>query len=246
LQNDRQPRAGQLGGVLLLNKPLEWPSFRLVKLIRRQLDVRKVGHAGTLDPFATGVMILLVGREYTRLSDRFLNTDKEYEGVIHLGVETDTYDCKGQILSISSLVPSVQQVEEVLQHFQGRVSQLPPMYSAKKVGGQKLYRLARRGECVERARVIIDMEVECLSYSYPELVVRVRCSKGGYIRCLAHDVGQFLGCGAHLEWLKRIRSGPFCLEDCLEVAYIERGDPAWIQRQLIGAGRLEQWLERGG
>lgn len=203
-------------GILLINKPKGKTSFSLVRELRKLLNVKKIGHAGTLDPFATGVMVMLIGRDYTRLSDRFLLSDKEYVAQVHLGIVTDTYDCEGQVLSHSDKIPSIEEIQQALTFFQGEVEQIPPMFSAKKKQGKKLYELARQGVEIEREPVKISLQTEFLSYTYPHLELRVKCSKGTYIRSLAYDLGNKLGCGAHLSNLTRTRSGHFLLEDCID------------------------------
>lgn len=208
-------------GIIPVNKPKGMTSFQLVRLLRRHLGVRKIGHAGTLDPFAEGVMVMLVGRKYTRLSDSFLNQDKEYIGKVYLGITTDTYDCEGKIVKQSESVPQIEEIQEAVKSFQGEITQIPPMFSAKKVKGKKLYELARKGQEVERAPVTISVSLGILEYNYPELVIKVRCSKGTYIRSIAHDLGEKLGTGGHLSSLLRTRSGSFALEDCIEGSFLE-------------------------
>lgn len=203
-------------GILLINKPKGITSFRLVSLLRKLCDVQKIGHAGTLDPFATGVMILLVGKDFTRLSDRFLHQDKEYTAILHLGVKTDSFDCEGDIVSRSDLIVSEELIKNVLSKFEGTILQTPPMFSAKKINGKKLYDLARKGITVERKPVPVTVHIEYVKYSYPFLTIHVSCSKGTYIRSLADDIGVSLGCGAHLCELTRTRSGPFLLKDCFD------------------------------
>lgn len=203
-------------GVLLIDKPTGKTSFTLVRQLRRLTREQCVGHAGTLDPFATGVMVMLIGRTYTRLSSQFLNQDKEYLATIYLGTATDTYDCDGQILSTSDFIPSMDEITSALQAFQGWISQLPPMFSAKKVGGKKLYELARKGKEVERTPIKVHLQTELLSYNYPHLELRIACSKGTYVRSVADDLGKALGCFGHLSALKRSRSGPFTLQQCLD------------------------------
>lgn len=208
-------------GILLVNKPKGKTSFNIVAILRKRLGVQKIGHAGTLDPFATGVLVMLIGRNFTRLSDSFLNADKEYVGKIHLGVTTDTYDCDGKITNSSPITPSKEDIEQALKHFQGEILQYPPMYSAKKQQGKKLYELARKGLVVEREPVKIKIETELLSYNYPHVDIHVTCSKGTYIRSIAHDLGQMLGCGAHLSQLERTRSGIFHLKDCIDGSILQ-------------------------
>lgn len=202
-------------GILLVDKTKGSTSFRLVSLLRKLTKIEKIGHSGTLDPFATGLMVMLIGRDFTKRSDEFLTCDKEYEAVIHLGIATDTYDIEGKITSRSELVPTLRDVELIVKTFNGDILQIPPMYSAKKVEGKKLYDLARKGVTIERQPVKVNVELKVLSYDYPELRIHVRCSKGTYVRSLAHDIGQALHCGAHLSSLIRVRSGPFHLIDAI-------------------------------
>ncbi|MCC5831781.1 MAG: tRNA pseudouridine(55) synthase TruB [Chlamydiales bacterium] len=203
-------------GILLVDKPQGRTSFSLIRSLRRLTGIRKIGHAGTLDPFATGVMVMLIGREYTRLSDKLLFQDKEYIAELSLGVSTDTYDCDGKVVARSKKIPSFEQIENALGYFQGEIEQIPPMFSAKKIGGKKLYELARNGEEIERTPAIVKVETSLLTYNYPNLCLRIACSKGTYIRSIAHELGQRLGCGAHLSQLKRTRSGSFTIEECLD------------------------------
>ncbi|MFT4551746.1 MAG: tRNA pseudouridine55 synthase [Chlamydiales bacterium] len=208
-------------GILLINKPKGNTSFSLIRTLRKRLQIKKIGHAGTLDPFATGVMVYLIGRDFTRLSDQFLNEDKEYLAQIHLGVSTDTFDTEGQVTAYSEKVPTVKEVEDAVTKFQGKVQQIPPMYSAKKFKGQKLYDLARKGKIVDRQPVTIELVTTVLKYEYPYLDLRVNCSKGTYIRSIADDLGAMLGCGGHLSLLQRTRSGRFTLSDCIDGELLE-------------------------
>lgn len=203
-------------GILLVNKPSGLTSFNLVARLRKILGVRKIGHAGTLDPFATGVMIMLIGRNYTKLSDSFLGADKAYRAQLRLGITTDSYDCDGAITAQSEYQPTQEEVEDAIQKFQGEIEQIPPMFSAKKVNGKKLYELARAGKEIERKPVLIKVTTTLLSYNYPYMEIAVNCSKGTYIRSIAHDIGILLGCGAHLTQLQRTRSGSFSLEECVD------------------------------
>lgn len=219
-------------GILLVNKPRGKTSFSLVSLLRKRTQIKKIGHAGTLDPFATGVMVMLIGKSFTRLSDQFLTQDKEYEAKVHLGIGTDTYDCEGTIVSQNPTIPTICSIESALNAFQGTILQTPPMFSAKKIGGQKLYDLARKGIVIERKPVLVQLNTTLISYTYPYLQLRIHCSKGTYIRSIAHDLGEILGIGAHLCELTRTRSGPYHLKDCLEEAQLL--DPTL---------RLNEWLK---
>jgi len=203
-------------GILIVDKPQGKTSFSLVKALRKKLDVKKIGHAGTLDPMATGVMILLIGKKYTRLSDTFLNKDKEYTCEITLGKATDTFDREGKVIFCNDSIPQKSALEEAILTFQGEIEQTPPMFSAKKVKGQKLYSLARQGKTIERKPSSICIETTLLHYEYPFITLHITCSKGTYIRSIANDLGEKLKCGAHLSNLKRTRSGPFTLDDSFD------------------------------
>lgn len=203
-------------GILLVDKEAGCTSFRIVEELRRLTKIKKIGHAGTLDPFATGVMVLLIGSDYTKKADLFLAQDKQYEATVYLGATTDTYDRDGTIVETSTQKPSLTEVETAILSFQGNLLQTPPMFSAKKVKGQKLCDLARRGISIERAPVQVHVQMTLISYSYPELKLLINCSKGTYIRSLAFDLGKALGCGAHLTELKRTKSGHFSLADCIK------------------------------
>ena len=208
----------QIQGILPIDKPMGKTAFSLISQLRRLTHIQKIGHTGTLDPFATGVMILLIGKDYTRKSQELLLQDKEYQATIHLGITTDSYDIDGQILSRSSHIPTLKEVEASLTHFQGSLLQTPPMFSAKKVEGKKLYTLARQGIHIERKPSLVTLRTTLLSYTYPYLQIHVHCSKGTYIRSLAYDLGLLLGCGGHLSALTRTRNGNYLLADCCKGA----------------------------
>lgn len=202
-------------GILLIDKPAGKTSFYLVHQLRRITGIKKIGHAGTLDPFATGVMVMLVGRSMTTQANQFLADDKQYLTTFRLGSVSDTYDRDGKITPTSIKEPSLQEVETVLRSFEGQLMQVPPMYSAKKVQGKKLYELARQGVLIERAPCSVTVHIDLVEYTYPNLTLNITCSKGTYIRSLAHDIGHALQTGAYVETLIRLRSGQFLLEDCL-------------------------------
>ncbi len=225
-------------GILPINKPKSKTSFSLVGMLRKLTQIRTIGHAGTLDPFADGVMVLLIGKRFTKLSDRFLHQDKEYLATLHLGITTDTYDIEGQITAQNSTIPTLTEIEETLSKFQGTILQIPPMFSAKKIDGKKLYELARKGITVERKPVPITLRIELLEYAYPHLHLKVHCSKGTYLRSLAYDIGIELRCGAHLSSLTRTRSGAFTLQDCCDGAQLMQSGYDW-QRYLIKEGSLK-------
>lgn len=218
-------------GILPINKPASKTSFSLVSVLRKLTQVRTIGHAGTLDPFATGVMVLLIGKRFTTLSSQFLGQDKEYIANVHLGIETTTYDPEGEVTATNPLVPSLSAVDEALAQFQGTINQTPPMFSAKKVQGKKLYELARKGIIIDRKAVPVTVETTLLDYNYPFLSLKIHCSKGTYIRSIAHDLGQLLGCGAHLAQLTRTKSGPITLDQCCDGTQLT--DPSYNWRQFL-------------
>ena len=202
-------------GVLLVDKPAGKTSFYLVHRLRHLTGIKKIGHAGTLDPFATGVMVMLIGKSATTCSDQLICEDKQYLATLRLGATTPTYDCDGIITPVSDREPSLEEIQSVLETFQGDILQIPPMYSAKKIQGKKLYELARKGIEIERAPQKVHLDITLVEYNYPNLILDITCSKGTYIRSLAHDIGAKLHVGSYLEKLIRLRSGQFLLEDCI-------------------------------
>ncbi len=203
-------------GIILINKSKGKSSFSIVSQLRKATNIRKIGHCGTLDPFATGLMIMLVGKQFTKKADQFINYDKEYFATLHLGYSTNTYDSEGALEFCSDKVPAIEEIEKILLEFQGTIKQIPPMFSAKKINGQKLYKLARQGITIERAAVEICVKIDLIKYNYPYLEIKVSCSKGTYIRSLANDIGTALQTGAYLSALNRTRIGPFHLEKALD------------------------------
>lgn len=208
--------------VLLMDKPQGWSSFDVIRRLRRLLSVRKMGHAGTLDPMATGLLILLVGRA-TKTMEHFMGLPKEYEGTLRLGAVTPSYDAETEVVERCAWEHlSADDLEAARHALTGEIEQVPPMYSAVKVGGERLYKKARRGEEVVRPprRVRID-RFELLGQEGADVAFRVACSKGTYIRTLAHDFGQRLGVGAHLVALRRTAIGPYRVDRAWTVAGLE-------------------------
>ena len=201
-------------GILLVDKPKDKTSFYLVHVLRKITGVKKIGHAGTLDPLATGVMVMLIGSTYTKKTPLLIGHSKGYETTLLLGKVSDTYDIQGEVKEISTLIPTLSDIEEALKHFQGKISQIPPMFSAKKQNGKKLYELARQGIEVERPPVQLEVITKILFYDYPYLKLSIECSSGTYVRSIAHDLGALLKTGALVYELTRIRSGPFNLSEC--------------------------------
>ncbi len=167
---------------------------------------------------------MLIGRQYTRLSDKLLFQDKEYLATVCLGVSTDTYDSDGKIVARSKKVPDLEEIKTTVARFQGEIEQIPPMFSAKKVKGRKLYELARKGETIERTPAKVWVQTEMLHFAYPNLRLRIVCSKGTYIRSIAYEMGKFIGCGAYLSELQRVRSGSFHLDKCLDGKLLDQSD----------------------
>ncbi len=202
-------------GVLNINKPSRKSSHDVVQAVRRITGIRRVGHTGTLDPLATGVLVVLVGPA-TRLTQFIVGADKAYRAVIRLGVATTTYDGEGEVVSQAPVPPDMDRaaVAAALRAFEGEIAQTPPMYSAVRVQGRRLYELAREGKEIERApRSVTIYQLEIVNWDIPDLTLDLRCSSGTYVRSLAHDLGQALGCGAHLADLTRTALGPFRLEE---------------------------------
>jgi tRNA pseudouridine55 synthase len=224
----------ELDGVLLVDKPGEHTSHDVVARLRGKLRMRKVGHAGTLDPMATGLLIILLGRA-TRVSQYLISLDKEYEGAVELGKVTDSQDADGEVMETRPVPAlSAAEVAAAMQGFLGDQYQTPPMYSAIKIGGVPLYKRARRGEEVEREpRFIRVMAWDLLGFETPRITFRMRCSKGTYVRTLAHDLGARLGCGAHLCALRRTATDRFSVKDALTMDQIEALSLAEIEKKLI-------------
>ncbi len=221
-------------GVLLVDKPQGLTSHDVVDRVRRLYRTRRVGHAGTLDPMATGLLIVLVGKA-TKASDQLMAQDKEYLGEATLGVATDTQDAEGEALETNP-VPALAEAEvrAALAAMRGEQLQVPPMHSAKKVGGKKLYELARKGvEVAREPRAIRVDEFELLSWQSPKIGFRVRCTKGTYVRTLAHDLGRRLGPGAHLSMLRRTRSGALEVAQARTLLQLGAMDDAQLAAALV-------------
>jgi len=214
--------AREIDALLSVNKPQGWTSHDVVDFLRRLSGWKKVGHFGSLDPLATGLLLTGIGRA-TRLFPFLSRLPKAYEGCIRLGQATDTYDAEGSPVGPSSSVyPAEDKVKEMIQSFEGEIEQLPPPFSAKKYRGEPLYRLARRGRQVPLKPVKVKIyQFQLIKYEPPDLFFQVVCSSGTYIRSLAHDLGQMAGCGAHLAQLTRLAIGPFSLDRAYTPAQIE-------------------------
>ena len=233
-----------ISGVLVVDKPVGLTSHDVVQIIRRGTFIRRAGHTGTLDPRASGVLVVLLGPA-VRLSEYVSASDKRYQAVIQLGKTTDTYDADGQVLT-SNPVDNITeaQFEEALQQFVGEIEQVPPPYSAIKIKGRKAYEMARNGEEFDlQPRKINVYSLELLEWAPPEAVIDVYCSSGTYIRSLANDLGKVLGCGAHLVGLRRTKSGRFTLRDAVPLRKLREAfdDGSWYQYVIPAAEALSDW-----
>ena len=214
-------------GIVLVDKPVGLTSHDIVDFIRKKFRFKKVGHAGTLDPFATGLLIILLGK-FTKRSVHFSNYDKEYQGRLCLGITTDTGDREGKVIQkkdLDSCKIDKDGLREVFTSFKGEIQQIPPMYSAKKIKGKKLYELARAGIVLKREPKKVTIErIEVLDISVPFVNFSVKCSKGTYIRQLACDIGEKIGCGAHLVSLRRTKIGPLNVKKALPFEKLKEQD----------------------
>jgi len=225
------------GGVLLVDKPVGPTSHDVVARVRKKTGIRRVGHAGTLDPFASGLLILLLGKA-TRLSEYLLSLEKEYIATARMGVETATHDLDGDVVREDAgwTGLTVARIEEALASFSGTILQEPPAYSAKKIRGEAAHRRVRRGESVEMKPVeVVVHEIHLLDLSLPRVDFRVRCSSGTYIRALARDLGVALRVGAHLTGLRRTRIGGLSVEDAVTLDDLEEGGD--LREKLLSPAR---------
>jgi tRNA pseudouridine55 synthase len=228
------PTISPLDGALLIDKPATWTSHDVVAKVRNHFRLDKVGHCGTLDPMATGLLILLLGKA-TRYSERFMTSDKVYEGVMRLGETTDSYDADGELTHTFPVPPlTLEDLNEAALAFTGDLQQVPPMVSAVKIGGTPLHKLARKGVEVPRPpRPVHIYTYRFTEYEEPFAYFRVSCTKGTYVRSLAHELGQKLGCGAHLTRLRRMVSGKFDIADAVPLAEVLKWDTAVLETKVI-------------
>jgi tRNA pseudouridine55 synthase len=232
-----------ISGVLVVDKPIGLTSHDVVQIIRKGTNIRRAGHTGTLDPRASGVLVVLVGPA-VRLSEYVSASDKRYQAVIRLGSTTNTYDAEGEVTSSSPVNITEEQFDTELKSFIGEIEQTPPPYSAIKIKGKKAYELAREGEEVELLpRKIQVYNLELLEWAPPEAVIDVYCSSGTYVRSLAFDLGEKLGCGAHLVGLRRTKSGRFTLRDAVPLRKLREAFEAgnWYQYLIPAAEALSDW-----
>jgi len=232
-----------ISGVIVIDKPIGMTSHDVVQLVRKGTNIRRAGHTGTLDPRASGVLVVLVGPA-VRLSEYVSASDKRYQAVIQLGTSTDTYDADGRVLSTTSVDISEKQFNDVLQSFVGEIEQVPPPYSSVKVKGRHAYDMARNGEEVDlEPRTINVYNLDLLEWAPPEAVIDVYCSSGTYVRSLANDLGEKLGCGAHLIGLRRTKSGRFTLRDAVPLRKLREAfeNNSWQNFIIPAAEALSDW-----
>ncbi|MCC6146145.1 MAG: tRNA pseudouridine(55) synthase TruB [Anaerolineaceae bacterium] len=241
--NEMDLKKNAISGVLVIDKPTGLTSHDVVQIVRRGTNIRRAGHTGTLDPRASGVLVILLGPA-VRLSEYVSASDKRYQAIIQLGSSTDTYDAEGRIISTSPVEITETEFEETLRQFVGIIEQTPPPYSAVKVKGKKAYEMARKGEEVDLApRTIHVYSLELLEWAPPEAVIDIYCSSGTYVRSLAHALGEKLGCGAHLIGLRRTKSGQFTLRDAVPLPKLREAfeTGTWYQYLIPAAEALSDW-----
>jgi len=230
----KQTRTMNLNGILVVDKPAGISSAKVVAIVKKALSAKKVGHAGTLDPFATGVLVCCINKA-TKLAQFFLQGKKKYIALVHLGVETDTQDLTGNITSKTNQVQfSENKIRSVFKRFEGKIEQLPPVFSALKHKGVPLYKLARKGKPVQKpSRSVFISYIDILDINLPFVRFEVLCSSGTYVRTLCSNMGTSLGCGGHLKELRRTESSQFSIKDAISVSELE---------ELAKCGKLSQRL----
>lgn len=230
-------------GILLVDKPVAWTSHDVVNCVRRRFNVRKVGHCGTLDPAATGLLVLVLGKA-TQLSEKLSGQEKAYAGTMRLGIETDSQDSDGAVVAThdpAAVTPA--DIERACARYRGEIQQIPPMVSAIKKDGRPLYKLARRGIEVEREpRTITIHELQVDRIAMPDVEFHVACTKGTYVRTLCADIGKDLGCGAHLLGLRRLRSGKFDVSKAVTIDTIKSWERADLLKNMMSLAQLFPFL----
>lgn len=209
-----------MDGIFAVNKPRGMTSHDVVAIVRKKTGIKRVGHGGTLDPMATGVLVIAVGRENTKLLDKYVKGEKEYVAEIFLGAKSDTYDAEGIIQNANqNIIPRIDEIEEMIKLFVGNISQVPPIYSSVKINGKPAHRRVRKGEQIElKPRGVTVKSVEIVDYSYPILKLQISTGPGVYIRSIANDLGEKLGTGGYLKSLLRTRVGKFELNKALDIS----------------------------
>lgn len=243
---DSRKLKSAISGILVVDKPSGMTSHDVVSVIRKGTGFRRIGHTGTLDPRSSGVLVILIGPA-VRLSEYLVCDKKGYEATIHFGSVSDTYDGDGQVIKTGHEAPDDEEViMDALEDFKGEIVQVPPAYSAIKINGKKAYDLARKGEEVKlQPRNVTIYAFDFIEYNPPELIADIICSSGTYIRSIAHDLGQKLGCGAYLSGLKRTMSGSFSLRDAVPLSTLQKSfeDGNWYQYLIPAADALNEYEE---
>lgn len=224
-----------LSGFLLIDKPIHWTSFDVIAKLRSITKIKKIGHSGTLDPLATGLLLIAIGKDSTKKINTFIKLDKTYFATIKLGYISETFDSDGPLhnikddfitqnnYTVSTKVPTKQELQNILLNFIGEIAQIPPMYSAKKINGKKLYEIARKGIIIKRNPNLIKIHfITLIDYTYPEFKIEVSCSSGTYIRSLANDIGQVLKTGAYLTQLRRTKIDKFNITQSITIDKITK------------------------
>lgn len=229
----RQP-PNKIDGILVVDKPMDWTSYDVVNCVKRRFNLNKVGHCGTLDPIATGLLVILMGKA-TKLQNHLMGQDKTYLATMRLGTETDSEDRTGNVVATASFdAVTEQQINDTAKTFLGTQEQVPPMVSAIKQNGQPLYKLARKGQTVERKpREITISSFEINSIDLPDVIFTLKCSKGTYVRTICADFGRKLGCGAMMAELRRTQSGDFTLENAVDIEQIKSWELPELQQNLL-------------
>lgn len=225
-----------ISGILLVFKEYGITSFEVIRIIRNITNIKKIGHAGTLDPLAEGLLIVMIGKDFTKKSAEISsNTNKQYTTTIKLGEATTTFDSEGSVTKTSLLIPSIEEIENIINiHFNGKIKQTPPIYSAKKVNGQKLCDLVRRKNCIipDLKPVDLYVKVKIIDYTYPILKLDITCSPGTYIRSIANDLGELLGCFGYCTSILRTNIGKYSIED-KNVIHSKDLNKEYIMKNLI-------------
>lgn len=239
MTDTRHSRPSPPSGVLLIDKNVGFTSHDAVAVARRALNTKKIGHCGTLDPMATGLLMLVIGRA-TKLQDALMATTKEYTGNITLGVETNSYDAEGDVTATAPYAHLTEaEIRAAFTHFDGKFDQVPPMVSAIKKDGVPLYKLARKGEIIDRpARPVCIYSSTIHGIALPEVEFTIQCSKGFYVRSYAHDIGELLGCGAHLSSLRRTQSGRFHVDGAITAEELKTVSREELYQRIIPMNQL--------
>ena len=242
---DSRKLKSAISGILIVDKPSGMTSHDVVAIIRKGTGFRRIGHTGTLDPRATGVLVVLIGPA-VRLSEYLVCDKKGYEATIRFGSVSDTYDGDGKVIQTGRDIPDEEEIMTAMESFTGDIVQVPPAYSAIKINGKKAYDLAREGKEVKlNERHVTIYSFDFIEYNPPELTADIICSSGTYIRSIAHDLGQKLGCGAYLSGLKRTRSGNFSLRDAVPLSVLQKSfeEGNWYQYLIPAADALHEYEE---